>query len=858
MTVTKIQCGDKRYKYPIPHSVLTQENLPKFLATLLKISDEDSFVISRLSKSAKSWCVLESPASYQKLRRALTVKRRLQLKVTIRGNAVPEKSNDVPLEEAPLAVEELSEKLMDFLSGESDSQKEKSSEQPKAPREAIPEEVFEKIGKFLADKGDFLSNISAYLAANTPVIAETVEQLVKDVQSKVVGAKELQDKIQSEMANVFEKFSKDLQEKVVDAKELHEKIHAEVTSQVQSSLRKAQTEAKQAFESTFSEPKDAMQDIHKLIQSELEDFIKQGKRCPYSSGAAQSRPSRCPAKPQFYPARPMHPMHPGVYCDICNKRIVSTRYKCYGCADYDLCSDCIYLKSTMHNPTHSFERITMDSESPLPPPMFQDSQTTFASFPAHIHVECDGCDKAIVSGIRYKCLECPDYDLCEQCIMNRFFIHEGHRFVKVRGTDDILEGSDSLKKVHSGIQCDGPLCASANKYIHGIRYKCTSCPDYDLCASCEANPATNHNPDHIFVKIRNPVTLTVDLFKDQNIGMSYSPPVPPSPPQTFGVSCSLPVPPPPPAPPVPCIPVQPFTYESAVPTVPQSPVTKGVPDDLSTVDDLSKPLSAKLSRVASDSKAEVKAETVSVQHIVKSEASSVISITLRNTGDGEWPADTYISSGDNILGSSSATSFAVQPGQCHSFVLATYASVSLEEVGAAKWRLVSREFGAPIEILVKKEEKPESAVEESSSPASGTLASSEVILPRLPVESTLLAGSTEGLRNSSSSFYSAKGNAERTSQEAMNEFMSSNRFESDRSVTEATASSEDEQHLSEGEVKSLDSETMSESPELISATASPSIMAASISGADDDDDLLLDEDEMFTDSDYELIESEMI
>lgn len=839
ITVTKIQCGDKRYKYPIPHSVLTQENLPKFLATLLKISDEDSFVISRLSKSAKSWCVLESPASYQKLRRALTVKRRLQLKVTIRGNAVPEKSNDAPREEAHLAVEELSEKLMDFLSGESYSQKEKgATDQPKASaREAVPEEVFEKIGKFLADKGDFLSNISAYLAANSSVIADTVEQLVKDVQSKVVGAKELQDKIQSEMTNVFDKFSNDLQEKIVDAKELHEKIHAEVTSQVQSSLRKAQTEAKQAFESTFSEPKDGMQDIHKLIQSELEEFLKKGKRCPYSSGAAPSRPSRCPAKPQFYPPRSLSP---GVYCDICSKRIVSTRYKCYGCADYDLCSDCICLKSSMHNPTHSFERIIMNAESPLPPPLFQDSQTTFASFPAHIHVECDGCDKAIVSGIRYKCLECPDYDLCEQCIMNRFFIHEGHRFVKVRGTDDILEGSASLKKVHTGIQCDGPLCVAANKYIYGIRYKCTSCSDFDLCASCEANPATNHNPEHIFVKIRNPVSLTVDLFKDQCTGVSHS--------------STVPVPPVPPSPPVPCIPVQPFCYESAVPTVPQSPVTNSAQDGLSSVVQLSEPISAKLSKVTS--KAQIKVETVSVQHIVKSEASSVISITLRNTGDCEWPADTYISSGDNALGSSSATSFAVQPGQCHSFVLATYSSVSLEEVGAAKWKLVSREFEVPVEIFVKQQEKAE-AVEESSSPVSGTLASSEVILPRLPIESTMLAGSTENLRNSSSSFYSAKGNAERTSQEAMNEFMSSNRFESDRSVTEATASSEDEQHLSEGEVKSLDSETMSESPELISATASPSIMAASISGADDDDDLLLDEDEMFTDSDYELVESEM-
>jgi len=33
----------------------------------------------------------------------------------------------------------------------------------------------------------------------------------------------------------------------------------------------------------------------------------------------------------------------------------------------------------------------------------------------HSHVTCDGCEKCPISGIRYKCSVCPDYDLCSDC-----------------------------------------------------------------------------------------------------------------------------------------------------------------------------------------------------------------------------------------------------------------------------------------------------------------------------------------------------------------------------------------------------------------------------------------------------------
>jgi len=50
--------------------------------------------------------------------------------------------------------------------------------------------------------------------------------------------------------------------------------------------------------------------------------------------------------------------------------------------------------------------------------------------------------------------------------------------------------------VHYGIACDG--CNMIP--IRGIRFKCTACPDYDLCESCEAKNI--HDPDHPLLKLK--------------------------------------------------------------------------------------------------------------------------------------------------------------------------------------------------------------------------------------------------------------------------------------------------------------------------------------------------------------------
>lgn len=100
---------------------------------------------------------------------------------------------------------------------------------------------------------------------------------------------------------------------------------------------------------------------------------------------------------------------------------------------------------------------------------------------------CDNCNLKI-TGVRYRCSQCNDFDLCAECEDANVHPPE-HVMYKYKP-------GKTGATIHNDITCDGCLVSP----IVGNRYKCTVCYDYDLCEKCEAEGA--HEANHPMLKLK--------------------------------------------------------------------------------------------------------------------------------------------------------------------------------------------------------------------------------------------------------------------------------------------------------------------------------------------------------------------
>ncbi|KAJ8047379.1 NLR family CARD domain-containing protein 4 [Holothuria leucospilota] len=141
------------------------------------------------------------------------------------------------------------------------------------------------------------------------------------------------------------------------------------------------------------------------------------------------------------------PQHIGINCSICEEdSIRGDRHRCKSCEYFNLCDVC-KLKGV--HAEHEFRRF--DGTEPI-----------------YDFIKCDGCGEHSIRGYRYRCVTCKFYNLCGSCKNNGK--HREHNFRKFDGTE----------VRHNFKPCDG--CGEDE--IRGVRYRCKTCENFNLCEWC--------------------------------------------------------------------------------------------------------------------------------------------------------------------------------------------------------------------------------------------------------------------------------------------------------------------------------------------------------------------------------------
>ena len=190
------------------------------------------------------------------------------------------------------------------------------------------------------------------------------------------------------------------------------------------------------------------------------------------------------------------------------------------------------------NPFAAFFPFPFPSPNPSPASSAAPSSSEASQAPFVHNAVCDGCRKRI-EGIRYKCLVCPDFDLCSVCEAENGKHHPvSHPFIKWTAESAAnyyhCPGQGGWRQREQNASCPPPqacpfgsanfnfsssfpfssnldvnvssgnlgaICDNCHLPIRSTRFKCLNCPDFDLCAACKPNSSQIHNPSHNFLEI---------------------------------------------------------------------------------------------------------------------------------------------------------------------------------------------------------------------------------------------------------------------------------------------------------------------------------------------------------------------
>ncbi|XP_052285967.1 uncharacterized protein LOC127881852 isoform X3 [Dreissena polymorpha] len=235
-------------------------------------------------------------------------------------------------------------------------------------------------------------------------------------------------------------------------------------------------------------------------------------------------------------------VHDGVGCDVCCERpIRGTRWKCRDCPNYDMCTSCYKNLRMFHDMNHSFKKINSHSfTGALLVNNKRSSKMHKVNRAGVVHknVTCDVCTMSPIVGTRLKCRECANYDMCSACFEDHRMVHDlSHSFRQIETTGCVLHQAEATrttssqavpKRIHQtndgsgtphvGVRCD--VCKVSP--IRGTRWRCSSCPDYDICSTCYEDKRRLHDKSHSFFKKENSTKRTKEQKGEHELSKTSS------------------------------------------------------------------------------------------------------------------------------------------------------------------------------------------------------------------------------------------------------------------------------------------------------------------------------------------------
>ncbi|CAK7225995.1 hypothetical protein SEUCBS140593_006092 [Sporothrix eucalyptigena] len=243
-----------------------------------------------------------------------------------------------------------------------------------------------------------------------------------------------------------------------------------------------------------------------------------------------------------------------VCCNKCQRRLPNAHYHCDNCegGDFDLCESCLTRGVKCFDPDHWLVRrwvqdgelvrsVTqriqpgrkfLEAKAAIEAAAAEKAPEKIVVKPAKKNVEkpkldftvpgltmplfasraaahqqirtCNNCIRELPEYEFLHCSECFDFDLCKACfVKNDHGHHPRHSFQPaVKGTDfswNVTRRLSAGRGYQHHAVCDG-----CERFITGVRHKCSDCPDWDYCSDCVMNAHYIH-PDHRFIPIYEPL-----------------------------------------------------------------------------------------------------------------------------------------------------------------------------------------------------------------------------------------------------------------------------------------------------------------------------------------------------------------